>query len=606
MLKRIAEQAKESEPGFAAKYVRWAIWVDADGNLLDVVSLADEDDARSRGRLFAKCPDQSQGELIAGGEIRSHFLVETAEVVALFRPSSSVGARTSAKHLYFIDLLKNAGDTMPELKTLAHFLQDESNLRLVRDRLAQLKAKPTDRISFRFQSQFVVESQEWHGWWKSQRGEPAANSHRARKPQNVMRCFVTGQLVEPVPTHNKIKGLTGSGGQASGDALVSFDKEAFRSYGMTQSANAAMSEQAMTAYVDGLNNMLRDRAVTLAGAKIIYWYDRTVRPDDDPVPWLLDTGRDEIDALARAKALLDSLGTGTHQELASNHYYILLLSGMAGRVMVRDWDHGQFDELARNIWRWFEDLAMTSMWYGYPSRTPRMERVVTSLLPSRLPGQKYEDWVKPIGAQRNALWRAAIHGDQISFSTMARLVVLCRQSMIGGASRAVTREANSSDINTLQVRMAIMKAYHLRKTRSEGGKETVEDQLLPELNEAHPSAAYHCGRLLAVLAQVQQRALGDVGAGVVERYYASASSTPSLVLGRLTRTSQFHLNKLEPGLARWWEDRITGIWTRLGDGVPKTLTLEEQSLFALGYYQQLAALRKRANRKGDAAKEEQL
>lgn len=132
----------------------------------------------------------------------------------------------------------------------------------------------------------------------------------------------------------------------------------------------------------------------------------------------------------------------------------------------------------------------------------------------------------------------------------------------------------------------------------------MEDHLLPILNESHPSAAYQCGRLLAVFAQVQQRALGDVGAGVVERYYAAASSTPSLVLGRLTRTSQFHLNKLDPGLARWWEDRIAAIWSRLGDNVPKTLTLEEQSLFALGYYQQLAELRRRSNTGQETTKEE--
>ncbi|MDD2629628.1 MAG: type I-C CRISPR-associated protein Cas8c/Csd1 [Limnochordia bacterium] len=40
-----------------------------------------------------------------------------------------------------------------------------------------------------------------------------------------------------------------------------------------------------------------------------------------------------------------------------------------------------------------------------------------------------------------------------------------------------------------------------------------------------------------------------MGAGVVQRYYASASSTPALVLGRLTRTSQYHLDKLDAGLA---------------------------------------------------------
>ena len=111
----------------------------------------------------------------------------------------------------------------------------------------------------------------------------------------------------------------------------------------------------------------------------------------------------------------------------------------------------------------------------------------------------------------------------------------------------------------------------------------------PFVNEEHPEPAYQCGRLMAVLAGVQRAALGDVGAGIVQRFYAAASSTPALVLGRLTRQSQFHLNKLEPGLTHWFESKIADIWARIGDRVPPTLTLEEQSLFALGYYQQMAA-----------------
>jgi CRISPR-associated protein Csd1 len=99
---------------------------------------------------------------------------------------------------------------------------------------------------------------------------------------------------------------------------------------------------------------------------------------------------------------------------------------------------------------------------------------------------------------------------------------------------------------------------------------------------------------MAVLAALQRAALGDVGADVIQRYYAAASTTPALVFGRLVRTAQFHLGKVKqegPGLAWWYEERIAGVCTRIGKSMPATLTLEEQSMFALGYYQQLAALR---------------
>lgn len=113
----------------------------------------------------------------------------------------------------------------------------------------------------------------------------------------------------------------------------------------------------------------------------------------------------------------------------------------------------------------------------------------------------------------------------------------------------------------------------------------------PTLDPDHPKSAYHCGRLMCLLALIQERALGEVNAGVVQRYYGAASATPALVLGRLTRLSQHHLASVrrdKPGLAFWLEGQIAGVWNALGSSLPTTLTLEEQSLFALGYYQQLA------------------
>ena len=108
------------------------------------------------------------------------------------------------------------------------------------------------------------------------------------------------------------------------------------------------------------------------------------------------------------------------------------------------------------------------------------------------------------------------------------------------------------------------------------------------LNPDHPDPAYHCGRLMAIFAALQYRALGNVGAGVVQRYYAAASSTPALVLGRLTRSAQFHLDKLERGGAYYFEGLLAEVWSHIRDRVPATLSLEQQSLFALGYYQQIA------------------
>ena len=115
------------------------------------------------------------------------------------------------------------------------------------------------------------------------------------------------------------------------------------------------------------------------------------------------------------------------------------------------------------------------------------------------------------------------------------------------------------------------------------------------LNKEHPEPAYQCGRLLAMLANLQRSALGNVGAGVVQRYYVAASQTPGLTLGRLVANAQNHLNKLEGGLTYWYEDQIGEIMSRIRDRIPATLDLEGQGLFALGYYQQIASRKDNKN-----------
>ena len=107
-------------------------------------------------------------------------------------------------------------------------------------------------------------------------------------------------------------------------------------------------------------------------------------------------------------------------------------------------------------------------------------------------------------------------------------------------------------------------------------------------NLEHPSPAYHCGGLMAIYAHIQQRAIEGVNAGVIQRYYASASRTPAIVLSRLARLCNYHLAKLEK--TKYLESRLEELYCALGDEIPVTLNLEEQSYFALGYYQKWAEL----------------
>ena len=158
------------------------------------------------------------------------------------------------------------------------------------------------------------------------------------------------------------------GANPSGATLIGFDKDAFQSYGLEQSANAAMSEGVAKAYQAGLNDLIRHHGTRLGNVLVVHWFRSTVAPEDDPLAWLQDsTESTEADAQIRARKLLSSIREGTRPDLAGNTYYALSLSGNGGRVMVRDWMEGAFEDLAGAIDAWFSDLAIARP-YGAASR----------------------------------------------------------------------------------------------------------------------------------------------------------------------------------------------------------------------------------------------
>jgi CRISPR-associated protein Csd1 len=122
-----------------------------------------------------------------------------------------------------------------------------------------------------------------------------------------------------------------------------------------------------------------------------------------------------------------------------------------------------------------------------------------------------------------------------------------------------------------------------------------EDAMV-RLEPGHPSPAYHCGRLLAVLESVQRLAIPGIKATVVDRFFGTAGTAPASVFGRLVRGAQPHLAKLERERpSAYWalQRRLEEIHGALA-GYPRTLALEEQGLFALGYYHQRAFDREQA------------
>lgn len=603
MLYQLIEYAKreglDPEPGFTTHEIRWEVQIGADGKLVNVIPLGDEDG----GEDTPKCP--LMHNMNAGG--RAHFLVESVQTVALIFKKNEEEKKindSKIRHQYFSTLIQEAAVDVPDLKPLAIFLANPEQVAALNDKLKD-NAKPGDRLKWKVAGIDVVADHVVRDWWRSWRkkdlakGKNESMPKRARKKaaaedngssSSEMVCFLSGDIVTPLLAHNKIKKLRTVGRQPGGDVIVGCDKDAFRSFGLKKSSNAAMGDFMASGYVDALNHLIKNHSHRLANALVVHWFKDTVEKEDNPLPFLYELPETTAaNARQRVKELFESISTGKRPDLANNRYYAMTVSGYSGRGMVRDWMEGSFEELVSNITAWFDDIEMTNCSGKQVAQAPKLERVITSLLQPRKEGQKYEDWVKPIGHARLDFLHAAVQKRAVPFTAIARLVVqLPSFFMSEELNRALFGKRDDSEnaglyLSLLYARMGLIKAYFIRK----GGNHNMSTYL----NKEHPEPAYQCGRLLAVLASLQRAALGDVGAGVVQRYYVAASQTPGLTIGRLVANAQNHINKLEVWEADRYQDQLAEIHSKLKDRIPKTLDLEGQTLFALGYYQQIAANR---------------
>lgn len=605
MLHALKEYAEaiglESEPGFKPKEIRWLIIFDQHGKYINTQRLGEG----KAGQLFEKCPDLSQPELKGGGPGCRHFLVDGLDVVSLLVAKGEPDEKLLQKHDFFLDLLKQAANAEPNLGRVQTGLRDADQLADIRADLSEKspKAKPNDLASFAILgdagesgSSIIVASDSWHEWWRQFRKTLGGDKKKKKAAAAEQLCFLSGHTVTPASTHPKITGLASVGGMAAGDVYASFKQESFQSYGLAQSANAAMSEDAAKLYTTALNHLIRERSIRLAGSRIAYWYTgaSNVPAEFDPAKIVIDgfdlsqfitasdtddvqaesaSPRERAQAEGAARSLLELVRKADRMDLMKAQFRAITVSANSGRVVIRDWMEGAFQDFAGHVDTWFQDMQIIRRDGKGVARDPKFFAVLAGTV------RDPKDITSPTEV---ALWRAAVRGSPIPAHIAANALARFRIDLI-------------QDRPTSHAQAGLLKAFCIRQTR--WGISLMPD-ITTKLNETTNDPAYVAGRILAMLGQIQAKALPGVNVGVVERYYAAASTSPALILGRLIRTAlTAHLPKIKPaGLQFWFDDQLAKLIAVLNESPKKTLTMEEQTLFALGYYQQ------RANRFADKTK----
>ncbi|HYS56165.1 MAG TPA: type I-C CRISPR-associated protein Cas8c/Csd1 [Thermoanaerobaculia bacterium] len=388
------------------------------------------------------------------------------------------------------------------------------------------------------------------------------------------QCLVTG--LEDVPLtrlHAKPKNIPPKSKTKGGVPLTSVNSDAFKSYLMDEVQCAPISRKANIAVETALNRLLDPtykkpdgttcppRSVVISSDTAFLFWSR----DDSALDFLLQLDRQTPEHIAQ---LLRSPFERRHAPLDDpSAFYALMLSGAQGRAIVRSFITSTVEGVARAVDRYRVEVKIVRP-FGEPPGSFSLLDYRRALVPRR-----DLDLLPP--ALATDLYLSIILGRPFAQSILQAIVRRNRAELLPKLENSDRR-----DDLLLATRCSLLKAWLIRNRK---------ENLAVSLDRQRTDPPYRLGRLLAVIDRLQQTALGDnINATLVDRYYGSASSTPEAVFPTLLRRSQHHMGKLrreKPGLAVNTEKLLEEIVADL-PRFPKTMTLEEQGLFALGFYHQ--------------------
>ncbi|KPN73635.1 type I-C CRISPR-associated protein Cas8c/Csd1 [Neisseria sp. 74A18] len=369
-------------------------------------------------------------------------------------------------------------------------------------------------------------------------------------------CLVTGQKAPIARLHSSIKGVN-----AKPSPFASVNLAAFESYGKAQGFIFPVGEQAMFEYTTALNMLLAsDNRFRIGDVTAVCWSEKPTLLESRVALMINGGGKDNPDAhIDEVKSLYKSLHNGKYTEPnAKDKFYLLGLSPNAARIVVRFWHETTVAALSENIVRWYDDLQMVR---GEKSLYPEFMPLMRLLCNLVLEG-KAENLPPDLIAQ---VTQSALSNRPLPVSLLQ-----------------IALRRNKAEQKVTYGRASLIKAYLNRAVRAGSLKNMKE--LTMSLDRERGDIGYVLGRLFAVLEKAQGEANPNLNATIGDRYFGSASSTPVAVFGTLMRLVPHHLSKLEhEGRAVQLKWEIRQILDQC-QHFPSHLNLEQQGLFAIGYY----------------------
>ena len=529
--------------GYESKEIPFIVQIDLDGKFVQVLDTRTKANVRGARYLVPQAIKRSVN-------IEANLLWDQVEYALGLAVKSDAG-RVRAAHAAFITKLAALPTSIlsiPEFKALTGFLASDEQKNLVRSspQWDDLTKNPFVSFGIAGAEVALLCLMDEVGNYLSQGREPADGI-----------CLISGEAEAIARLHPSIKGVWGA--QSSGASIVSFNTEAYNSYGKAQGNNAPIGARAAANYAKALSSLLQSdskQRLQLGDSSTVFWAAEPHPLEESLTYFLREPSKDDDPdiGIKAVKAAVQSASSGIFAlGDANTEFHFLGLAPNAARISVRFWRKETALELARHLATHYQQLDIVRPAFeAFPYPSP--QRILRSIallgksenIPPNLSGE---------------LMRAILTGTPYP------------ATLLGAAVRR-----SKAEQEVIWPRAAIIKAILNRNANHE------EFHVALDLDNMH--AAYRLGRLFATLEKVQEEASPGLNATIRDRYYGAASASPVSVFTTLLRLKNHHLAKLDNPGRRVNLERLLG---EIMNGIaefPRQLNLPDQGRFALGYYHQ--------------------
>jgi CRISPR-associated protein Csd1 len=540
-----------------------------------------EDGSFQRFELIEKKPTIAEAITAKKGEAR--LLLDKAEEVMCYG-----GEASKRKHELFLEKLDEYKH-LPELSPVNAFYKS-NKVNGVEKALKEFDATIPEEKSRRGNIGFRIRAEGYRIHEKPAVLREVIAKYEALQAdllaENPKMCAICGRTeypVEDIP-HGMIKKVPG--GQARDRALVSYNKPAFESYALKGNDNSSICTNCAKTYVEGLNWLLSaSHEIIIKNGKgkekPMFRYTNRKNFGSDTAIIFWTRGKKalpEIDLLEAPNPddvarLIESVTSGAEKEtryLEPDQFYSLTLSGSAARIAVRDWIETSLSDYRKSLAQWFEDIAIEEYDRDLKKLKTHYARLydLARSCQRKNNDRSYDKDDTSLARVATYLWKAALKNTPLPLWILTKALQRARLHKDG-----VTAD-----------RAALIKIILNRKNKGGGF------MITEKMEKGRKPVAYACGQIFAELESIQYAALGDRNAGIRERYFTYAMTSPSAAFGRLFNLNSKHFTKLKsdkPGLAVTLDKGLQELCKDIDiNQFPATFTLEEQGQFAIGYYHQ--------------------